>query len=332
MAVKFQDYYDVLGVSRSARPEEIQSAYRKLARKYHPDVNKSGDAEERFKRINEAYEVLGDPAKRQKYDQLGSNWNAGEEFTPPPGWDFSGGGQSRTTGSGGTFRTFDIFGDAGSGFSDFFESLFGSVGGFGGSRSDAAGAENGRRAQAPGSAPDFDHEAEITISLEDAYRGGRKTISVQQSDQHGRRAVRNLEITIPPGTADGKRLRLRGQGVARPDGAAGDLYLKIHIAPHAHFRVVASDIEAEVPVTPSEAVLGARVEVPLVDGRATVKIAPGTQSGRKLRLKGKGLVKEGKERGDLYVIVRIVVPTRPNEKEQELYRQLAEISSYNPRS
>jgi len=324
MAVKYQDYYDTLGVPRTATRELIQNSYRKLARKYHPDVNKSKDAEEKFKQINEAYEVLRDPEKRRRYDQLGTEWHAGDDFSPPPGWDAERFG--RHAQGNGPFGGFDIFEDIGSGFSDFFESIFGGLGGF--ENTGPSGRAESRRG-AP--ATNLDHHAEVTISLRDAYHGGKKTLSVQQSGGKAAASTTSIEFTVPPGTRDGKKLRLRGQGVAGPNGRRGDLYLTIRISPDPAFRVEETDLETDLPVTPWEAALGARVDVQLLDGRASLTIPPGTQCGKKLRLKGKGLTAENGSRGDLYATVRIVVPPRPNEREQELYRALAKESSFNPR-
>ncbi|MFO8064865.1 MAG: DnaJ C-terminal domain-containing protein [Spirochaetota bacterium] len=339
MAVKYKDYYETLGVDRSASQEDIQNAYRKLARKYHPDVNKTEDAEQKFKEINEAYEVLKDPEKRRKYDQLGANYQEGDEFRPPPGWEAfrdagGGAGGFRQTFNfedlGG--RGFDFFGgDTGGGFSDFFESLFGSAfGGFGGAR------ERGGAATGAWGAKGEDHEAEVTISLEDAYAGGKKTLTLEQreSDASGRvnSRTRNFEVKIPPGINDGERLRLSGQGGAGAGGGKkGDLYLRMRIASHPKFTVNGPDLETEVPITPSEAVLGAKVEVPLVKGTASITIPPGTQSGKRFRLKGKGLRKKG-GRGDLYAVMQIVVPASPSQEERELYKKLGEASSFHPRA
>jgi len=344
MAVKYQDYYETLGVSRSASQDEIQKAYRKLARKYHPDINKSSDAETKFKQVNEAYEVLKDPAKRKKYDQLGHNWQAGDDFTPPPGWESfwqTGGGSRRggagraTTGSGGGSRTFH-FGDFGGsdyepfsgGFSDFFNSIFGNA--FGGMDDEAAASRGWARAGE-------DHEADITISLEDAFQGGKKTVTLQQRETDSRGQIhtsrKNFEVNIPAGITEGRRLRLGGQGgPGSGGGSAGDLYLRIHIAPHPRFRVDGPDIETDVPVAPWEAALGGKITVPLVGGTASITLPAGTQSGKKFRLKGKGLRSSGKERGDLYAVVKIVVPEELTSTERDLFRQLAEKSSFRPRT
>ncbi len=325
MAVKFQDYYETLGVGRGASTEEIQAAYRKLARKYHPDVNKSPDAEEKFKRLNEAYEVLRDPKKRERYDSLGENWQAGQDFTPPPGWEFFTGRPGR----GGQGFGFDFFGGGNgfeespfSGFSDFFDILFG--GGLGGGRTRRA--PSGERSGAG-----QDQEAEISITLEEAHRGVRKTLTLETTEGR-RRQSRTLEVNIPAGTPDGHRLRLRGQGGGGRGGQAGDLYLRVRIAPHPLFRLNGQDLEVEVPVTPWEAALGARIEVPLIEGKASLKLKPGVQSGQHLRLRGKGLAQRSGTQGDLYAVIKIVVPSSLSAKEKELFEELARHSSFRPRS
>lgn len=324
MAVKYQDYYEILDVARDASQDQIHKSYRKLARKYHPDLNKSAEAEEKFKEVNEAYEVLKDPGKRKRYDALGRNWHMGQDFTPPPGWDTSGG---QTTG-GFRFSFDDIGGLGGKGFSDFFEMLFGgNLGGF-------TQGSNRRRSQASRPRSGQDAEAEVTIPLEDAYRGGKHTITLETSGSAALRGRtrRNLEVVIPPGVTEGRRLRLKGQGEPGALGSAnGDLYLKIHIADHPVFRVDGTDLTAQVPVTPWEAALGAEIEVPTIEGVARVSIPPGFQSNQRLRLKGKGL-KSGNQRGDLYAEIRVVVPKRVSGEERRLFEQLAEASSFRPRS
>jgi len=319
MAVKFQDYYETLGVDRGATQAQIQAAYRKLARKLHPDVNKSPDAEEKFKRLNEAYEVLRDEDKRKRYDSLGENWQAGQDFSPPPGWEFFG---ARPGSRGGRGFRFDLFGGEDfedsplSGFSDFFEMLFGGP-------TNGRG-RSGRMSAWSRAAPGQDQEAEITISLEEAHRGARKTLSLQGG--------KTLEVNIPAGATDGHRLRLRGQGGSGRGGAeAGDLYLRVRLAPHPVFRLNGQDLEVEVPISPSEAALGARIQVPLLDGQASLKLAPGAQSGQRLRLRGKGLSRRGGGQGDLYAVLRIVVPASLSPQERELYEQLSRVSSFRPR-
>jgi DnaJ-class molecular chaperone len=334
MAVKFRDYYDVLGVPRTATEADIKREYRKLASRHHPDVN-PGDksAEEKFKEINEAYEVLSDPEKRKRYDQLGQNWKAGSEFTPPPGWE-----SSRV--EYGDFS--EIFGgDRGQGgFSDFFESLFG------GRRGGRARAGFRRRGE--------DVEAEITLTLEEAHRGGTRRINFQTTEtcpecrgsgsKDGRvcptcrgagvvRRQKSLEVTIPAGVRDGSVIRLAGQGEPGANGGpAGDLLLRVRIQPHRLFKIVGEDdVELELPVAPWEAVLGARVAVPTLDGPVEMTIPAGAQAGQRLRLRGLGLNKRGGGRGDQFVRLKIVVPTKPTARERELFEQLAAESRFNPR-
>lgn len=349
MAVKYVDYYETLGVPRTASQEEIQRAYRKLARKYHPDVNKSKGAEENFKKIGEAYEVLRDPEKRKRYDALGANWREGQEFSPPPGWEdfFSGarsGGAWGATG-GMRFENFGDFGDLGdrifgrsgsarSGFSDFFERLFGGAMG----REAGEGTED-ERFGSPGTARNGygagDQEADVTISLEEAYFGTKKLIALQTPPGNGfgggRRKTRQISVNIPPGTVEGKKLRLAGQGAAVGPGRQGDLYLTIHIAPDPRFTVKGADIETEVPVTPWEAALGSKIQVPIVGGSAGVTLPAGIESLKRLRIKGKGLAKGAGERGDLYAIIKVVVPKRLSPKERELFEELGRSSSFRPR-
>ena len=318
MAVEFQDYYDTLGVERSAGEDEIKRAFRKLARKYHPDVNDSEEAEEKFKRVNEAYEVLKDPEKRKLYDQLGPNWQGGQDFTPPPEWENVHFG-FRSAGGGTTF-------DFGGGFSDFFEMLFG--GGLGTAAAEGRGGS--------WTMPNQDHEAEIAIRLEDAYRGAERTITLQGHDidpsGQVRPSIQNLQVKIPPGVTEGSRIRLAGKGgVGMGGGPAGDLYLRVRLEPHPRFRVEGHDLEMEVAVAPWEAALGTVVEVPTIDSTVNLKIPPGSQSGQKLRLRGKGLPKNRGGQGDLYARVKIVVPKKLSAKENELFTELAKLSDFNPR-
>jgi curved DNA-binding protein len=332
MAVTYQDYYEILGVPRNASQEEIQAAYRKKARKYHPDINKDKEAEDTFKKIGEAYEVLRDPEKRKRYDSLGSNWQAGEEFTPPPGW------QAWQQGNGGQGTSysfsFEDLGSFGSGFSDFFDTIFGENGVFDGgpgfNRSGSFGGEKSRSRDNFWSGGGQDQEAELTIPLEEAYAGCRKNITLSYGEGG---KTKNLEVSIPAGTTDGKKLRLSGQGGRGNTGSdAGDLYLKVRIAPHHKFRVKGADLEADVPVTPWEAVLGTQIQVPLVTGTANLTLKPGIQSGQRLKIKGKGLRKKKNEWGDLYAVVKIVVPKNPTPQEKELFKQLEEISAFKPRT
>lgn len=322
MAVKYHDYYETLGVERSASQDEIRKAYRKLARKYHPDINKDPEAEESFKQVAEAYEVLGDPEKRKKYDELGRNWKNGQDFSPPPGWenaqyDFRGGPRE------GGFSFSDL-----GGASDFFETLFG--GAWGGSSQ-----REGRRQR--WSMRGQDQEADITVSLEDAAHGAQKSVALQTAevDPQGRvwRGTKRYDVRIPPGTENGARIRLAGQGGdGMGEGPAGDLYLRVHIAPHARFGVDGRDLTLAMPVTPWEAALGTRLQVRTLDSTVSLRIPPGTQSGQKLRLRGHGLPKRGrKAAGDLIVTIDIRVPTALSNKEKELFNQLAQVSSFDPR-
>jgi curved DNA-binding protein len=335
MAVDFKDYYDVLGVSRDASEEDVRQAFRKLARKHHPDVN-PGDksAEERFKDLNEAYEVLSDPEKRKQYDRLGRNWKAGADFTPPPGGQ--NGGSSNFTGFTSGFE------EGGTGdFSDFFESLF--------------GRRTGSRAGAGFRTAGRDVEAEIALTLEEAHRGGTRTISFNVSETcsecrgtgqkdgktcpvcKGRGTVRRpktVDVNIPPGVRDGSVIRLAGQGEPGSNGASpGDLLLRVRLLPHPIFRLVGEDdLETEISITPWEAALGAKITVPTVDGPVEMKVPPGAQTGQRLRLRGRGLNKRGGGRGDEYVSLKIVVPPKLTRKERELFEQLAAESRFNPRS
>jgi curved DNA-binding protein len=334
MPVKFKDYYDVLGTSKTATEDEIRTAYRKLARTYHPDVN-PGDksAEEKFKEINEAYEVLSDPDKRKRYDELGPNWKSGSDFTPPPGSqgpyaDFGGFGNGFGAGQGS------------SGFSDFFEGLFGS--------------RRGARAGTGFRMRGRDIDAEITLTLEEAHHGVTRSITLQSDERcptcggsgskdgktcptcHGSGVVRrpkSFEVTIPAGVRDGSVIRLAGQGEAGANGSpAGDLFLHVQIEPHRLFDIVGEDdIEVEVPVAPWEAALGARIKVPTLDGKVEMKLPAGAQGGRRLRLRGQGLNRRDGGRGDEYVKLKIVIPPKLTAKEKELFEKLAAESHFNPR-
>lgn len=324
MAVKFRDYYEILGVSRTAGQDEIQRAYRKLARKYHPDVNKDPGAEEKFKEINEAYEVLKDPEKRAKYDQLGSHWRAGQDFRPPPGWDvhfdFGGGpGQQEFFWSG--------TGD----FSDFFEMLFGGQG--------FRRTQTGARAR-PGTAwrqSGADRHATMRISLEDAFHGATKAISLQGMatavDGTVRPEVKNFEVKIPKGILPGQKIRLAGQGFEGVSGGPpGDLYLEVEIEPHPIYRLEGRDLYMDLPVSPWEAALGAEVPVKTLGGTFSLKVPPGSQSGQKLRLRGKGMPNPKGGAGDLYAVLKIVVPKRLSREEKALFEKLKEVSDFDPRA
>ncbi|MDY0039170.1 MAG: DnaJ C-terminal domain-containing protein [Desulforhabdus sp.] len=327
MAVKFRDYYEILGVPRTATQEEIQRAYRKLARKLHPDVNKASDAEEKFKQLGEAYEVLKDPEKRQKYDQLGAHWKDGQDFRPPPGWDvhFDFGRGGAGPGQAG----FDWSGAGG--FSDFFETLFGGAGGF-------RQARRGGPQQGPVWRQDgIDQEATVRISLEDAFHGATKPITLQMQSltPDGRASVqeRSYEVKVPPGILPGQKIRLSGQGgEGTGGGRRGDLYLKVEIEPHPLYRLEGKDIYMELPITPWEAVLGTEVKISTLSGPITLKVPAGTQNGKKLRFRGKGMPSAKGGAGNLYAVVTVVVPTRLSQREQELFEELGKVSQFNPRN
>ena len=307
--MEFKDYYKIMGVERNATQDEIKRAYRKLARKYHPDVSKEKDAEVRFKELGEANEVLKDTEKRAAYDQLGANYQGGQEFRPPPNWDsgfeYSGGAN----------------GGQGADFSDFFSSLFGSH--FGG------GAD-----RAPRHAKGEDHHAKVLISLEDAYQGATRTITlrVPEVDAQGHVITkeRMLSVAIPKGIREGQHIRLTGQGSAGVDGKAGDLYLQVEFQPHAFYRVDGRDIYLDLPVTPWEAALGATVKVPTLGGVVELKIPEGSVSGRKMRLKERGI--PGKPPGDCYVILIIALPAADTEAAKALYQKMAQELDFNPRA
>ena len=353
MATRFQDYYKTLGVPRTASPEELQKGYRERARKYHPDVNKSPGAEEKFKEINEAHEVLKDAEKRRKYDTLGSNWKAGQDFRPPPGWEnfTSRTSGTRRPGSGRTefrFRSgssgagaFDTGGVGGPGFSDFFEALFGqNLGGDAARQSQSGGRRQPQsRENKPGqlSSRGQDYEVDITISLEEAYRAAAKTITLRTTQESGsggqpKITSKRFDVKIPPGITEGGRIRLAGQGGAgRGAGESGDILLQVHIAPHAFFTLVGHDLSVEVPITPWEAALGAKVEVPTLNGRIKLTIPPGTQGGQRFRTRGKGLPQKKGEPGHLYTTIRITVPPTLTAEEKALFEELQKSSSFNPR-
>jgi curved DNA-binding protein len=342
MPVQFKDYYEVLGVPRSASDEDIKKAFRKLARQYHPDVAKDKKtAEQKFKEINEAYEVLGDPAKRKKYDELGPNWKQGAEFRPPPGWEgFAGGGRG---GRPGGFQEFHF---GGTGFSDFFEQLFGSGGRrTGGPRGGNFGDDLAERGE--------DIEGDIMVTLEEAAKGSQRTISVEHGvicDNCGGTGERNrrvcpacggagrvhkaeqYQVRIPPGVTDGQRLRLAGRGEAGVGGgAAGDLYLRVRLAKHPDFHVEGSDLIYDAELAPWEAVLGTQLSVPTLNGRVNIKIPPGTQNGQRLRVRSRGLPQRGGSQGDLLVAVKVEVPAKISDAERAAWEQLAKASRFNPR-
>ena len=331
----FKDYYQLLGVDKTADAETVKKAYRKLARKFHPDVSKEADAAARMSELNEAYAVLSDPEKRTAYDELGQGRRAGQDFQPPPGWD-SGFEFSSGRGAPG-------MGDAaGQDFSDFFETLFGRAhaarGGFGGGESSGGGgggsAGRQRRAARGG-----DHHAAISIDLADAYDGATRTISLRGAhlDDGGHVVAdeRKIEVRIPKGVKEGQLIRLAGQGAGGQGGGdAGDLYLEVRFNEDARFRVVERDVHAGVPVAPWEAALGAQVEVPTPAGRVEVGVPAGSQTGRRLRLKGRGIPagSAAGSAGDLYLELKVVLPPADSDRARELYETMARELKFDPRA
>jgi curved DNA-binding protein len=312
VAVSFRDYYEVLGVPRDASEEDVRRAYRKLARQYHPDVNKEPGAEDRFKEVSEAYEVLRDKEKRERYDRLGANWKAGDDVSGASGFSGYGG----PNGGYGDVRV--EFGDGGD-FSDFFEGLFG--GGRRGRRTAGFGGFEGFEGY---SARGGDQEAEIELTLEEAAGGGRRKISLGDG--------RDYDVTIPAGVRDGQRIRLAGEGGRGVSGGpSGDLFLRVRIKPHPRFRLEGRDLYLDLPIAPWEGVLGAQVDVPTLDGKTRVKVPAGSSTGRKLRLRGQGFPGPRGGHGDLYAVLKVEVPKKPTPEERELYERLAQVSDFKPR-
>ena len=312
--MEYKDYYEIMGVAHDATQDEIKRAYRKLARKYHPDVSKESDAEARFKELGEAYEVLKDPEKRVAYDQLGKEWKSGQDFRPPPDWDagfeFRGGG--------------DKAGDGGA-HSDFFEELFG----HGYARPAGAAGRHAFRMRGE------DHHAKVLIDLDDSFNGATRAISlrVPELTEDGRVTTRDrtLNVRIPKGIRPGQQIRLTGQGGPGHGGAEqGDLYLEVEFRKHPMYRVDGADIYLDLPVAPWEAALGATIKVPTPSGSIDLKIPANSRQGRKLRLKGRGLI--GKQHGDMYVVLQLTLPPGDNDAAKALYRQMEDQLGYNPRA
>jgi curved DNA-binding protein len=312
--MEFRDYYKTLGVARDATQDDIKRAYRKLARRYHPDVSKESDAEARFKEVGEAYEVLKDPEKRVAYDRLGANWNAGQEFRPPPDWDegfeFSGGGYT----AGGDQD-----------HSAFFEELFG--------RHAAGRAGESRRHTFRMRGED--HHAKVIIDLEDSFHGATRSITLRMpeltDDGHVTTRERTLEVRIPQGIRPGQQIRLAGQGgPGIGGGETGDLYLEVEFRDHALYKIDGADLYLDLPVAPWEAALGASVQAPTPSGVVDLKIPANSGQGRKLRLRGRGL--PGKAPGDLYVALQVSLPSADSDAAKELYQKMKEQLSFNPRA
>jgi curved DNA-binding protein len=312
--MQFKDYYETLGVPRDATAEDIKKAFRKLARKYHPDVSKEKDADARMKDVNEAYAVLSDPEKRAAYDQLGRGYRPGQEFRPPPDWD-----------AGFEFSGHGFPPHEAADFSDFFSELFGRMGGAG-----TFHAQGGHfRAQGE------DHHAKVLLDVEDAFSGATRQLSlrVPQIDPQGRvsLATRTLKVRIPKGVRAGQVIRLAGQGApGMGGGAAGDLLLEVQFNPHSRFRVEGRDLHLTLPVAPWEAALGAVIAVDLPSGQVKVRIPEGAQSGRQLRVRGKGI--PGEPPGDLLLEIQVALPPADTPRARELYASMAREMAFDPRA
>ena len=310
--MEYKDYYQILGIPRDATQDQIKQAYRKVARKYHPDVSKERDAEAKFKNAGEAYEVLKDPEKRAAYDKFGANWRDGQNFEPPPNWD-----------AGFEFRGAGYTGGDAAGFSDFFESLFGH-------------GHTDRQRQHVFKMKGEDQHAKIIISLADAYSGAKQTLTLTRptvdNNGHVRTIPHTLHVVIPQGIIEGQRIRLEGQGLPGYGGSPpGDLFLEVAFQEDRFFHAEKRDIHLTLPIAPWEAALGATLTVPTLGGNVQVKIPPGSQGGKKLRLKGKGL-STGSQRGDQIVTLHIVVPEANTDEQRKLYATMAIIMPFNPRS
>ena len=331
MPVQFRDYYETLGVSKTATSDDIRKAFRKLARQYHPDVAKDKKgAEEKFKQINEAYEVLSDTSKREKYDRVGAGWQQYEQGGGAPGGRPGRAGGGRRPGTGGV--EFDF---GGTGYSDFFEQFFGGRGGRGGATGFPGGGGNGAGAgfdffnQPPAAERGADVEADISVTLEEALRGSKRPISLRRTDAKGAAKTETYDVKIPAGVHEGQRIRLRSRGEAGASGGeSGDLYLRVRLAPHPDFRVEAGgDLYHDLTVAPWQAVLGGEVTVPTLEGPMTLKIPPGSQVGQRFRLRGRGLPATGGARTDLYVQVGVTLPEKLGEEERGLWEQLSKLSA-----
>lgn len=303
----YKDYYAVLGVDKKASADDIQKAYRKLARKYHPDVNTSAGAEDKFKEVTEAYEVLKDPEKRRTYDQFGHSWK--QRGGPPPGWQNMG---------------FDFGGSGGSGFSDFFETLFGGARGAGGGRNPFSGF-GGFGGGFGG--PNLDQEVTLALTLEEAAKGGPRQVTVRDP-MDGQ--SKTFSVNLPAGIKEGAKLRLQGKGSSGQDGRTGDLFLKVDFRPHSRFKIDGRNLQADLPVAPWTAALGGEASVRTLAGTLRVKVPAGSSSGRKIRLRGKGYPNPKGQDGDLTVEIKVVVPGDLSDRERELFEELAAISPFKP--
>jgi curved DNA-binding protein len=323
-AMEFRDYYQLLGIERSATAEQVKTAYRRLARKYHPDVSKEKDAEARFKEVQEAYEVLKDPQKRAAYDELGSDWKSGQQFRPPPGWQDAHAsharhGRARAAAGGGSAAGPDGAAFTDERFSDFFSALFG---------------DDVRRA-AGGTRAGRDHHARVELDLEEAFRGTTRTLELRhpqlKSDGSVELRSRTMRVNIPAGVTAGQLVRLAGQGEpAAGQGAAGDLYLEVHVQPHAQYQLDGRDVTVSFAIAPWEAALGATVTVPTLGGAVEMQIPAGAQSGQKLRLRARGL--PGQPPGDQYVQLKVVLPPADSPQAKALYEEMRARLNFNPRA
>jgi curved DNA-binding protein len=326
--MEYRDYYQIMGMARTATADEIKKAYRRLARKYHPDVSKEKDAEKKFKEVQEAYEVLKDPEKRAAYDQLGSDYKQGQQFRPPPDWgsgfEFRGGPRQGRARAGGA-QTEEAFEDA-EGFSDFFSSLFGARGFSGGAGAGFGGA--GARAAR-------DHHARVDIDLEEAYSGTTRTLELKRPDLKPDGTLdlktHTVKVTIPAGVTEGQLIRLAGQGEHSPNGGKpGDLYLEVHMKPNRLFQLDGRDVTLTLPITPWESALGATVTVPTLGGGVDMRIPPNSQSGQKLRLRGRGL--PGQTPGDQYIQLKVVVPPANTPEAKAVFEEMKQKLDFNPRA
>jgi len=328
--MEYRDYYKILGVARTATADEIKKAYRRLARKFHPDVSKEQNAEQKFKEVQEAYEVLKDPEKRAAYDQLGSEWKSGQQFRPPPDWgsgfEFRGGPSQGGRGGARQGARMEEFEEA-EGFSDFFSSLFGNRGFGGGGGGSPFGSSGSRAAR--------DHHARVDIDLDEAFAGTTRTLDLKRpelkSDGTLELKTHTVRVTIPVGVTDGQLIRLAGQGEqATGSGRPGDLYLEIHIRPHRLFQLEGRDVTLTLPIAPWESALGATVTVPTLGGGVEMRIPPNAQSGQKLRLRGRGL--PGQTPGDQYVQLKVVVPPANSPEARALFEEMQQKLDFNPRA
>ena len=296
--MEYKDYYKVLGVERDIDQADLKKTYRKLARKYHPDVSKEANAEERFKDVNEAYEVLGDAKKRASYDELGANWQNGQSFNPPPGWE-----------GGFDYNQFGGGAQGGAGFSDFFESMFGGSGA--GFQQDGFGQQQQRR-KPPA------ETMNLSVDLEDVFAGNNKRIRLPNG--------KTIEVKIPKGIDNGKKIRLSGKA-----SNGGDLHLKINIKKHPTYRLEEKDVYLDLPIAPWEAALGASITIDTMAGKLKLKVPEGSKSGKKMRIKGRGLPKAAGVSGDQYVVLQIVTPPADDDDKREFYKDMEKKFDWNPR-